>query len=256
MKRHVVCGKAIAKESPVVNKQIAVRIVVLAAIVVGFLAGCAAADDKLTPEAARAKGDELLREMSKNLGALQALAYTADERRDEVTKGAKVERHFSRRVVIRRPNGLTFTTTGDSEANAWYDGKHVTLVMNRDKSWARGPMPPTLDEALDFLSSEYAIQMPTADLLYSSPYDAVMTPDTTGGWVDVQQIGDRRCDHLAYQTKGVDWEIWLSEARLPCQVRIIYKNEPGRPTTTVTYSDLDQSPRVTDETFAAKIPDG
>jgi hypothetical protein len=128
--------------------------------------------------------------------------------------------------------------------------------MNRDKSWARGPMPPTLDEALDFLSSEYAIQMPTADLLYSSPYDAVMTPDTTGGWVDVQQIGDRRCDHLAYQTKGVDWEIWLSEARLPCQVRIIYKNEPGRPTTTVTYSDLDQSPRVTDETFAAKIPDG
>ena len=30
-------------------------------------------------------------------------------------------------------------------------------------------MPPSLDEALDFLSGEYAVQMPTADLLYSSP---------------------------------------------------------------------------------------
>jgi hypothetical protein len=99
--------------------------------------------------------------------------------------------------------------------------------------------------------------MPTADLLYSSPYDAVMTPDTTGGWVDVQTIGDVRCDHLAYRQSVVDWEIWLGEGRrLPCRARIVYKNEPGQPTVTVTYSDLDLSPTVSDDTFAAKIPDG
>jgi hypothetical protein len=159
---------------------------------------------------------------------------------------------------MRRPNAVTFTTTGDERDNvAWYDGTHVTFVWNRDKTWARGPMPPTLDEALDYIAAEYAIQMPSADLLYSSPYDALMTPDTTGGWTGIQKIGDLTCDHLAYQQKVVDWEIWLGEARrLPCQIRIVYKNEPGQPAITVTYSDLDLSPKVTDETFVAKIPDG
>ena len=62
---------------------------------------------------------------------------------------------------------------------------------------------------------------------------------------------------MAYQQSVVDWEIWLSEGRrLPSRARIVYKNEPGRPTVTVTYSDLDLSPQVNDDTFAAKIPDG
>jgi hypothetical protein len=233
-------------------------LVIVAACAVIAAAGCARAPEKLTPEAARARGDELLKEMSKNLGALQTFAYTANEQREEVKDGAKAVKHFERRVVMRRPNALSYTTTGDDRDGAgWFDGKQLTLVSNRDKIWVRGPMPPTLDEALDFLSAEYAIQMPTADLLYSSPYDAIMTPDTTGGWVDVQQIGGQPCDHVAYQQKTVDWELWLSEKRhLPCQAKITYKNEPGQPTITVTYSDFDPSPQVTDATFAAKIPDG
>ena len=226
--------------------------------VAGLAAGCTRAPETLTTEAARAKGDVLLKEMSKNLGALQTFAYSADEVREDVKGGSKVERRATRRVVMRRPSALTFTSKGDAvDLVAWYDGKQVTLVSNTDKVWARGPMPPTLDEALDFISAEYAIQMPTADLLYSSPYDAVMTPDTTGGWVDVQTIGTLRCDHLAYQQPVVDWEIWLSEdRRLPCRARIVYKNEPGQPTVTVTYSGLDLSPAVSGDTFVAKIPEG
>jgi hypothetical protein len=230
----------------------------LAAVGIAGAAGCNRAPDALTPEAASAKGDSLLREMSTNLGALQTFAYTAAEVREDVRNGATVQKRATRRIVMRRPSALTFTSTGDAgEAAAWYDGTHVTVVSHHDKVWARGPMPPTLDEALDFLSAEYAIQMPTADLLYASPYDAVMTPDTTGGWVDVQTINNAPCDHLAYRQQAVDWEIWLSaERRLPCQARIVYKNEPGQPTVTVTYSNLELSPVVTDDTFAAKIPDG
>jgi hypothetical protein len=225
---------------------------VFATIAVVAGVGCSRA---LTPEEARAKGDVLLKEMSKNLAALQTFAYTADEQRKG---GGKAERHSSRRVVVRRPNGITFTTTGENKDGAgYYDGKHLTLVSNRAKVWARGPMPPTLDEALDFLSAEYDIPMPTADLLYTSPYDALMTKDTTGGWVDQQRIGDLTCDHLAYKQEVVDWEIWLGPKRqLPCQFKITYKTDPGQPSTTVTYSDFDPSPKVSDDTFTAKVPDG
>jgi hypothetical protein len=228
---------------------------VFAAIAVVAGAGCNRA---LTPEEASAKGDALLKELSKNFAALQTFAYTAEERREVVKGGAKTERRASRRVTVRRPNGIAFTTTGEnSDGTGWYDGQHLTLVSNRAKVWARGPMPPTLDEALDFLLAEYAIPMPSADLLYTSPYDALMTKDTTGGWVDQQKIGDLTCDHLAYKQDVVDWEIWLGPKRqVPCQFKIIYKTDPGQPSTTVTYSDFDPSPKVSDDTFTARIPDG
>ena len=232
--------------------------VLVAAAVMVMAAGCSRAPEALTPEAAKAKGDALLREMSKNLSALQTFAYTADERREDVKGAAKQERRFSRRVVVRRPNAFTFTSQGgERDSVGWYDGKQLTLVSNRGKVWARGPMPATLDEALDFLSAEYDIHMPTADLMYSNPYDALMTTDTTGGWVDVQKVGELECDHLAYRQQTVDWEIWLGPARsLPCQMKIVYKNDPAKRVTTVTYSNFDASPKASDDTFAAKIPDG
>jgi hypothetical protein len=234
---------------------------ILGLLAAGALLGATACNrtpEVLTPEAAAAKGDTLLREMSKNIAARQTFAYTADERREQVGQGgAKTEIKATRRVIVRRPNGVAFTGTGDrGETAGWYDGKQLTLVSNREKVWARGPMPPTLDEALDFLAAEYAVHMPTADLLYSSPYDALMTKDTTGGWVDVQKIGDLSCDHLAYKQQVVDWEIWLDQERhMPCQLKITYKSDPGQPSTTVTYHPLE-TPPVTDETFVAKVPEG
>jgi hypothetical protein len=230
----------------------------LAAGAVIVAAGCNRAPEALTPEAASAKGDALLREMSKNMSSAQTFAYTADERREHVSPGGtKTEKRTTREVIVRRPNSLAVTGTGDGgDIAAWYDGTQVTLVSHRDKVWARGPMPPTLDEALDYLSAEYGLQMPTADLLYASPYDALMTKDTTGGWVDVQKIGELSCDHLAYRQEVVDWEIWLSQSRhLPCQIKITYKKDPGQPSTTVTYHD-PKSPQVSDDTFTAKVPDG
>lgn len=220
--------------------------------------GCNRAAEKLAPEAAAAKGDAMIREMSKNLSALQAFSYTADERREVAAGGAKTTKHLTRQVIIRRPNAATFRGSGDSgDTAAWYDGKQLTMVSAKAKAWARGPMPPTLDEALDFLSVEYAAHVPSADLLYSSPYDALMTKDTVGGWVDVQKVGERSCDHLAYRQEIVDWELWLSEnGRVPCQFKITYKTEPGQPTTIVTYSNFNTSPQISDDTFTPKVPEG
>lgn len=232
----------------------AVPLLVGLVIVAGV--ACNRTQQTLTPEAARAKGDAMLKEMSKNLSSMQAFAYTADEQRQNPgVGGAKADRRATRQVIVRRPNNLAFTGMGtNGETAGWYDGKQITLVSHRDKVWARGPMPPTLDEALDYLADEYDVQMPTADLLYSSPYDAFMTKDTTGGWVDTQKIGDRTCEHLAYKQPVVDWEIWLTTDRsLPCQLKVTYKENPGQPTTTVTYHGM-QTPQITDETFKANVP--
>jgi hypothetical protein len=231
----------------------------LIALVVLAVAACGRTQQALSPEAASAKGDALLKEMSKTVSSLQTFAYTVDERRQNPGRtGAKGERSITRHVTVRRPNKVAFTGKGDAGDTAgWYDGKQLTLVSHRDKVWARGPMPPTLDEALDFLSAEYDVQMATADLLYSSPYDAFMTKDTVGGWVDTQKIGDRSCEHLAYRQPVVDWEIWISSDRkLPCQLKVTYKQIPGAPSTLVTYRGGVETNQLTDDMFVPKVPDG
>jgi hypothetical protein len=198
--------------------------------------------------------------MSRTLADSQAFSYTAEQAVERIRNGGeRVTDRFTRRTIVRRPNRLAFTERGgEHDGLAWYDGTHLTIVSNRDKVWVRGPMPGTLDEALDFVSAEYAVQIPTADLLYSNPYDALMTADTAGGWVGVEQIGERRCDHLSYEQAVVDWQIWLTQddRRLPCQLQITYKTQPGRPVTRVVFRDWNATPAVSEATFRPAIPDG
>jgi hypothetical protein len=214
--------------------------------------GCHRAET-MTPEAKAARGDTMLRQMSETLAGTQTFTYTAQQHRTR--PGTSTAEVVTRHVSVRRPNGIA--VVGDQNS-AWYDGKSLTVVSAPHKAWARGPMPPTLDEAIDFLLAEYALQIPSADLLYSSPYDALMTADTKGGWVDVQNVGETACEHLAYTAPSADWELWLSQdaRRLPRQLTITYKNEPGAPSMRVVFSNFNMSPRVGDDTFTATIPDG
>ena len=62
-------------------------VMALATCVLVVAAGCNRAEEKLTPEAAAAKGDTLLREMSKNLSVLQAFSYTSNETREAAGSG-------------------------------------------------------------------------------------------------------------------------------------------------------------------------
>jgi hypothetical protein len=222
-------------------------------------AACARTETPLTPEEARAKGDALLRQMSQTVSATNAFSYRVEQDVEHLRAGGeRVHERFNRSTTVRRPNQLAFTDSGqDHDGAAWYDGKQLTLVSNRDRIWVRGPMPATLDEAMDYVSAEYAVQIPTADLLYSNPYDALMTPETTGGWVNVENVDERTCDHLAYQHPVVDWEIWLTqgERKLPCQLRIVYKTQPGQPVTRVVFHDWNDTPSISDATFAPTVPD-
>ena len=233
---------------------------VLLAAAVALAAGCSKQPEPLTPEAARAKGDALLKQMSQSLASTQAFSFTAEETREKVKRdGTKTEDKFTRRVVIRRPNAVSFVDQGaEHDGLGWYDGKHLTIVSNKHKVWAKGPMPATLDEALDFLSAEYAVQMPAGDLMYASPYDALITSDTTGGWVDVQNVGDTPCDHLSYSQAVVDWQLWLvqDDRKLPRKIQITYKNDPGKPVSTVVIRDWNPSPQISDATFTPAVPEG
>ena len=112
----------------------------IVAVLIGG-AGCRRAEPALTPEQARAKGEELLRAMSTSLSSTQSFSFTADERREVAgAGGSKTERRDTRQVSVRRPNALTVTHKGDSrDGQSWYDGKQLTFVSTRQQGL--GPRP-------------------------------------------------------------------------------------------------------------------
>jgi len=113
-----------------------------------------------------------------------------------------------RRAVLRS------MAAAATPASATWQPSPVELIRPPTPMRGEGAAPPTFDAirrrwrrttlsygfgGMVFMAVEYAAALPSADLLYSSPYDALMTKDTVGGWVDVQKVGDRNCDHLAYR---------------------------------------------------------
>jgi hypothetical protein len=231
----------------------------IAIVAMTLATSCNRPPERLSPEEAKTRGDTLLRQMSQTLASMQVFSFTADEAVERVTRdGTKTENKFSRNIIVRRPNALAFADTAGRDRKGWYDGKQLTLVSSGEKVWARGPMPGTLDEALDYVAVEYDVKMPVADLLYASPYDALMTADTTGGWVGVESVDGTSCDHLSYSHPVVDWQVWLTqdEKKLPRQIQIKYKKNPGQPVTRAVLRDWNQAPQVTEATFTPSVPEG
>jgi len=91
---------------------------------------CSGPEAKLTPEEARAKGDEMLRQMSNSVAEAKTFSYGTEQEIEHVGAGGeKVKERFERRTIVQRPNRLAFTDTGqDHDGAAWYDGKQMTLV--------------------------------------------------------------------------------------------------------------------------------
>ena len=229
-------------------------LVMAGASLIGALGACQSEEERNLD-----RGKEIVRSMSDQLAGAQTFSFKTDEvHQRSASDGTLKERRFSRETIIRRPDGAWFHMIGpDRDGEGYYDGETLTLVGNREEVWAQVPLPPTLDEAMDVLQVDYEIPMPMADFIYSSPYEALISEDTRGGWVGEETVSGQECDHLAFQSDAVDWELWVSkgEQRLPCQLLITYKQDPGQPTSRLTFVEWNLAAQADASRFDPRIPE-
>jgi hypothetical protein len=212
----------------------------------------------LSQDVDTAKGDALLKSMSRKLADAKSIIFSTSEFHDRVKpNGEKVQINVTRDVIVRRPNGFWTKYKGDRDFEFWYDGKMLTGISNEKKIYIQREMPPTLDEALDMLAQRLNLDLPMSDILYSSPYDAFIDDQTRGGLKDKEMIEGSSCNHLAYVGAAVDWELWISEKdSLPCRLEMKYKGEKGVSFYRITFSKWNLKPQVKPDVFTSKIPDG
>ena len=97
--------------------------------------------------------------------------------------------------------------------------------------------------------------VPGADLL-SDIYDQLMPEVTDAKYLGTGVIGGVECDHLAFRTKDVDWEIWIAQGArpYPCRYVITSKLIDGAPQYSVQLRDFKTGSEVASDDFSFTVP--
>jgi hypothetical protein len=206
------------------------------------------------------RADALVRQMSDRLARVAAFALEAEEVYDEVPEQSPRQQLTNlRRVAMRRPDRLVGDTTGDAlNRSFWYDGKAFAALDNEQQVWASGVVPPTVDQALDWVFEKTGTVVPLADFLYADSYARLMGDVQRGVYLGIHEAAGVPCHHLSFEQATIDWQLWIDAGTdpLPRKLVITYKTEDEVPQYSVTIRKWNLRAKLPDELFQFTPPDG
>jgi hypothetical protein len=225
-----------------------------AALAMVFLAGVPAA------HADEAQAKEIFKAMSDYMAAQQAISFDYDTSFEIVTSDdQKVALASSGSVTLNRPDKLRTTRAGGfANVEMVFDGKTVSMLGKDANLYAQAEAPGTIDNLVDVLRDKFHRPLPGADLL-SSDVNGALMPLVTG----VKDLGSgvirgQECDHLAFRTAEVDWQIWIAQGDrpYPCRFVVTTKDVTGWPQYTVDVRNFKTGAEVAADDFVFKAPAG
>ncbi len=136
-------------------------------------------------------------------------------------------------MAASRPDKLRVTRTGgfaDVEFN--FDGKTLTVLGKNRNVYVQADMPGTYYQLIDDLRDKFHKPLPGADLLAENVNDVLMEGVTDVKDLGSGVIGGKECDHLAFRTAELDWQIWIAQGDQPYPCRYV-----------ITSTKADQAPQ-------------
>ena len=115
-------------------------------------------------------------------------------------------------------------------------------------------IPGTIDHLIDELRDKYNRPVPGADLLLSNFYDELMPLVVDVKDLGSGVIGGVECDHLAFRTKEVDWQIWIAQGNrpYPCRYVVTSKRIADGPQYSIQIRDWKTGSEVASDDFSFK----
>lgn len=200
----------------------------------------------------------MFKQMSDYLASQTAISFNYDTNLEVVTpENQKLALASSGTTTLNRPNKFRTTRTGGfSDVEIAFDGTKLTLLGKHADVYAQLNEPGTIDQLVDKLHNTLNKPLPAADLLLSNPYEkfAPLVQDAKDLGSGV--IGGVECDHLAFRTKDLDWQIWIAQGahRYPCRYVITNSKVAGSPEYTVDVRGWKTGSEVANDSFEIKIP--
>lgn len=219
------------------------RYVVLALACMGAgLPLTAGAQDTATTAAAAADSEpplidpEAMAAMDRMSTALQALQFFSvkSEATTEVVleKGQKIQFSGHVDLKVKRPNAFRVATEADTQTREmYYDGKTFTIFAPRLGYYAAFDAPATIGQTLDKARTEYALEVPLADLFIWGTDQTIRARVKEAMVIRPERIDSRTCMHYAFRQEKVDWQVWIDQGEkpLPCKIVITSTEDASQP---------------------------
>jgi hypothetical protein len=248
-RRRIVKMTEAARKWPRIS--VASRIAATLALIVGLgmLSG-ARADE--------AAAKSLFKAMSDYMAAQNTISLSYDTNLEMVTKDKqKLALASSGMITLNRPDKIRATRQGGfADIEMVFDGKTLTLLKKNGNLYGQVDVPGTIDHLIDELRSKHNRPVPGADLLMSNIYNHLMSDVIDVKDLGSGVIGGIECDHLAFRTKEVDWQIWIAQGArpYPCRYVITSKLVPGAPQYSVQVREFKAGNEVASDDFSFKNP--
>jgi hypothetical protein len=224
--------------------------------------GCAAAVLVAAPASQAQENDarKILKAMSDYIGGQKAVSLTFDADIEVMTvELQKIQFASSGTVVLSRPDKLRGTRTGGYHDIAFFfDGKTFTMHDRVNAAYARAAAVGSIDDLIVKLRDEFSVEAPGADILFSNAYSVLVETAFDSKHIGLGVIDGVECEHLAFRTPEVDWQIWIeSGARpIPRKYVITSKTLAGAPQYTLRIKEWKSDAQVAADGFAFKPPAG
>jgi hypothetical protein len=210
----------------------------------------------LEARADEASAKALVKAMSDYMSAQSAISFSFDTDLEIVTKDKqKLALASSGTVTLSRPDKVHVTRRGGfADVEAIFDGKTLSLIGRNANVYGQVDVPGSIDHLIDELRDKYHRPVPGADLLESNVYDALMPQVIDAKDLGSGVIGGVECDHLAFRTNEVDWQIWIAQGArpYPCQYVITSKLVDNGPQYSVQIRDWKTGNEVASDDFSFK----
>jgi hypothetical protein len=205
-----------------------------------------------------ARALRILRSACDHLAGAKTVRVTGEGSYDQINpEGIRMELAARRIITLQRPDRVHVQTDGDagSRTVVFHRGQ-LGILSGTEKVYGEATLAPTLDEAIDQLANQYGTILPTADLLLSDPYEALTGAVRLAAHLGEHAAAGKPCDHLAFQTENVDFQVWVEQARPPVirKLVIAFKNEPGVPQFRASFDKWEFDLELPAGTFDFKPP--
>jgi hypothetical protein len=199
-----------------------------------------------------------LKVMSDYLAAQKAISFGYDTNYEVVTKEQqKLALASSGTLTLNRPDKIRVARAGGfADVEMLFDGKTLTLFGKNANRYTQVDVPGTLDHLVDELREKFNRPLPGADLLLSNVYDVLMPDVIDAKDLGSGVIGGVECDHLAFRTKEVDWQIWIAQGDrpYPCRYVITTKLVDQAPQYSIQIKDWKAGNEVASDNFSFTNP--
>ena len=186
-----------------------------------------------------------------------SFSFTAEVEYDALQgNGERIEFGGVNKIAVVRPDKLhaEITERDGTKKMFVFDGKDIYYADLEQNVYASVPRPGNINQAVDYFTEDLQMPLPLGQLISSDVSGMVKKEIYAGGFVEQSTINGVLCDHLAFRTKNIDFQVWIASEGDPLLMRLVidYRSAPGEPQFRAMLKDWNFKPEVSDSLMVFK----